>query len=105
MQLSGAPQGAPFFLPINGTALDDQESDNHEPGDNAGSGYQHLAPVPPGPIDAGGTARSNQGRVKFGRVRIGARQCGASTLGIDLKRNRVGVDLWTSHARIVPRIG
>lgn len=85
MQLSGAPQGAPFFLEDESARSEDRDRDNHEPDSNSGGSRQHLPAVAFGAVNTGCTARSDQGCVEFGRIRKRARQCGACPFGIALK--------------------
>ena len=85
MQLSGAPQGAPFFLENEPARSEDRDRDNHEPGNDTGGSRQHPPAVAPGSVNTGRTARSDQSGVEFGRIRKRARQCGPCPFGIALK--------------------
>jgi hypothetical protein len=86
MQLSGAPQGAPFFLEDDESARsEDRDRDNHEPGRDTGGSREHPPAVAPRSVNTGCTARSDHGCVEFGRIRKRARQCGACPFGIALK--------------------
>jgi hypothetical protein len=68
MQLSGAPQGAPFFLEDESARSEDRDRDNYEPGSDTGGSHQHPPAVAPGSIDTGSAAGCDQGGVEFGRI-------------------------------------
>ena len=80
---------------------DDQEGDEDKAGGDTRCSGQHLPAVSFGPVDAGGTAGGDHGRIKFGRIRILAGQSGTRALGTDLKRERIGMNLRTPHGRMV----
>jgi len=85
MQLSGAPQGAPFFLEDESARSEDCDCDNNERGSDTGGSHQHPPAVAPGSVNTGRAARSDQSGVEFGRIRKRARQCGPCPFGIALK--------------------
>ena len=98
MQLRAPSKGALFS---RREWSDDQEGNDGKAGGDTRRGDQHMPAVPFGPVNAGGTAGGDQGRVKFGRIRVLTGQCCTRPLGTDLKRERIGMNLRTPHGRML----
>jgi len=101
MQLRAPRKGALFSRRETIRCSDDQEGNDDQAGGDSHRGDQHLSAVPFGPIDPGSTAGGNNSRVIFCRIRVLARQSRASSLGTDLKRERISMNRRTPHGRMV----